>query len=702
MRSLLVGLLLLGVPQAAHAEAAGGCGDLLPPPAAAAGVAKQSLSLKDLVRLRDIGPVDPVGIEAHLFTRSPDGSRIAFQLRRADPTHNRYCLGMVVLALRPGAKPMLIDQGGEFLRMRYDFRGKADFPLGVARPITPRWSSDGRWIAFLKRVDGRTQVWRAEADGSGSRPLTNSKFDVEDFRLSADGGTLLYTSRPALAAANEAIATEGLRGFHFDDRFSPMSSERPFPLAPVAKVVAAQDLASGAIREATAQEAASFPSSPIYEIAWTDARAPDGRRAWLSLPDATFYPSMGRIEAEDSKGRTVTCSDPVCESAMRPWWTPNGHVRFSHREGWGKGSTAIYDWMPGRTRPRRIYFTDDLLVDCAPDGYSLICLREGSLTPRRFEHLDPATGRRSILFNPNPELDRSALGQVERLHLRNNLGLAFNADLVLPVGYRAGRRYPLVVVQYDTRGFLRGGTGDDFPIQGFANDGYAVVSVSHPNFEAPNVKPGDVLADERGNLAEFSNRKSEVSALEVAAQLAVDRGIADPKRIGLTGMSDGTTAAAYAVLHSKMFAAISITACCFDETFPARVGPAAARYFARVGYPKMTDRSAYAEHFWDEISLVRNARSITTPILVQVSDDEVMSSLPTYTALREVDAPIDMFVLPGEHHWKWQPAHRLAIYQRSLDWFDYWLKGEIPTDPARRTDVMRWVALGHAKVVPVG
>jgi len=702
MRFPVVGLLLLGLPQAAHAEAAGGCGDLLPPPAAAVSTAKRALTPVDLVRLRDIGPSDPAGIEARLFTRSLDGTRVAFQLRRADPDGNAYCLGMAVLSLKPGGRPVLVDRGGELLRMHYDFRGKANFPMGVARVITPLWSPDGRWIAFLKREGGLTQVWRAEADGSGSRPLTPSKIDVEDFRFSADGRTLLYTSRPALAAAYHAIEAEGRRGYHFDDRFSPMSSNRPFPLAPVSRIMTALDLRSGVTRDATEQNAAAFPSLPIFEIAGTDARSPSGRRAWLDIPKETFYASRGRLTAEDRSGRIVPCADAVCADAMRPWWTAEGHVRFLHREGWANGSTAIYDWTPGGRAPRRLYITDDVLVDCAPDRDDLVCLREGSLVPRRLERLDPASGRRTILFDPNPELSEMTLGTAERLHLRNSFNLPFNADLVLPVGYRPGTRYPLVVVQYDTRGFLRGGTGDDFPIQAFANDGYAVLSVSRPDYEPPHLKPGDALTYERANLEGFANRKSEVSALETAARIAIDRGIADPKRIGVTGMSDGATSATYAVLHSKMFAAYSLTACCFDETFMMRVGPGAARYFASVGYPQLSDRSERAEHFWNEVSLARNARIITTPILVQVSDDEMLSTLATFTAMREVGAPIDMFVFPGEHHVKWQPAHRLAIYQRSLDWFDYWLKGETPADPLRQSDVKRWEGLKPPPGAPAG
>jgi len=295
-----------------------------------------------------------------------------------------------------------------------------------------------------------------------------------------------------------------------------------------------------------------------------------------------------------------------------------------------------------------------------------------------------------LLFNPNPEFDYLNLGKSERLHLTNGFGRHSLADLVLPVDYKAGERYPLIVVQYNTRGFLRGGTGDDYPIQAFANRGYAVLSVSRPKMAALDSSHGNALALERGNLAGFDQDKSSLSSIDAGVRLAIARGIADPHRIGITGMSGGATVAAYGLLHSDLFAAAAMTQCCLDQTRSARVGPAAARYFASVGYPKITDR---ADSFWSQVSLVRNARRIHTPILLQIADREYMSALPTYTALREVNAPIDMFVFPGEYHVKWQPAHRLAIYRRSLDWFDFWLLAKDSKAQNRQRDIKRWEVL---------
>jgi dienelactone hydrolase len=248
----------------------------------------------------------------------------------------------------------------------------------------------------------------------------------------------------------------------------------------------------------------------------------------------------------------------------------------------------------------------------------------------------------------------------------------------------------LVVVQYDTRGFLRGGTGDEYPIQAFANRGYAVLSIGRPSSIGSRHGTADPTEVGRLNLCDFADRRSTLSTVETGVRLLVERGIVDAARVGITGMSNGATTATFALLHSNLFAAVAMSQCCFDTTLPMRVGPAAARHFHQEGYPRLTEDG---EAFWSQISLSRNAWRIRTPILLQIADDELMSALESYMALREVGAPIDMFVFPGEHHVKWQPAHRLAVYERALDWFDYWLRGIRSHAPQRQTELRHWDSL---------
>jgi len=687
----LVAALALSVATVSPAAAATpvsapGCETIVPPERPPS--APRQLVPEDLVRLRDIGPVDPEPHAAPFFTVSPDGRRAAFQMRQAVPAGNSNCLAMVVIELEGGARPTIVDEGGELLLLRIDNRGLAGYPTGITSVVTPRWSPDGSWIAFLKRTGGTTQVWRAFADGSGSVQLTNSPVDVVDFRIGADGSTIVHATRPGFEQAREDREREALVGFHFDDRFWPFASNRPFARAPVRREVQVLEPAAGQVRKPTAAEAAMVDAD--QELIATAGAPPVGGRKdlWISATDLKGGARAGSLHARTADGSIVSCPRPECEGAREPWWMPgNIQVRFFRREGWARVSTAIYEWNPGSGTVRRLYVTDDVLADCAPTGGTLVCLREGSLQPRRLERLDPSTGASEVLFDPNPEFAHLTLGSVQRLRWRNAFGIETVGDLVLPVGYRKGGRYPLIVVQYDTRGFLRGGTGDEYPIQAFANRGYAVLSLRRPEAIGDVRRSKDFTEARRSNLERFADRRSVQSSLEAGVRLAIEQGVADPRRIGITGLSDGASTATWALIHSNLFSAAAMSSCCIDTTLAMRVGPAAARDFLAVGYPGLLDRN---NPFWKQLSLSVNAGQISTPILLQLSDDEYLSALESYTALREAGAPVDMFVFPDEHHVKWQPAHRLAVYRRSLDWFDYWLRNVRSQAPDRQDELRHW------------
>lgn len=674
------------------------CNKILPPAQLPAG--RRALLPENLARLRDIGPAEPEAYAEPFFTLSPDGRWLAFQLRQGDPERNSYCLAMVILDLSGKERPRIIDEGSDPLLLTLDFRGIADFPMGYMRVVSPRWSADGKWIAFLKRSDGTTQVWRAFADGSGSAPLTHSGIDVVDFQIGPDGSSIVYATRPDIERQQREIDREGLNGWHYDDRFVPFLSKRPLPRAPVPRQVQVLDVASGKVRPPTAAEAALVDAD--HQIIANAGAAPaiGGEGLEISATNLMGGARAGSFHARRANGSIATCGAPACDGAMNPWWMPGrADVRFFRREGWANASTAIYDWNMGSGDVHRLYLTDDVLSSCAPQGKILICRVDSSLEPGRLVRLDPVTGARETLFDPNPEFAHLTLGKPERLHLRNALGSESIADLVLPVGYRKGTKYPMVVVQYDTRGFLRGGTDDEYPIQAFANRGYAVLSFKRPQL-ASAMRAKDYEEAGRENLRQFADRKNVQASLEEAVKVAIDRGIADPARIGITGLSDGSATVEWALIHSSLFAAAATSSCCWDSTGIWDVGPSAARHFLAEGYPGVLERD---DPFWKQVSLSDNARRFTTPILVNASEEEFLDSLLTYTALREAGVAIDLFVYPGEYHARWQPAHRLATYKRSLDWFDYWLRGVRSTDPERQAELKEWDRLkreaGHGRPI---
>ena len=101
--------------------------------------------------------------------------------------------------------------------------------------------------------------------------------------------------------------------------------------------------------------------------------------------------------------------------------------------------------------------------------------------------------------------------------------------------------------------------------------------------------------------------------------------------------------------------------------------------------------------FWKPMALSLNADRIDTPILMQLADSEYLLALEAFTALREKNKAVEMYVSPGEFHTRTQPLHRLAEYRRDIDWFGFWLQGHEDPDPAKRAQYVRWRALRDAR-----
>lgn len=166
-------------------------------------------------------------------------------------------------------------------------------------------------------------------------------------------------------------------------------------------------------------------------------------------------------------------------------------------------------------------------------GTALICVREGAIRTARLVSIDLADGRERLVFDPNPSSGLWTLGSVRRLEWLNDIGNQVYGDLVLPPGYRGGR-LPTIVVQYGSRGFLRGGTGNDYPIFLLAARGFAVLSIEKPKMVAasyPNITSYDEIA--AINTKGWAERRNVHSAIVEGVKLLIADGIADPAGSGL-------------------------------------------------------------------------------------------------------------------------------------------------------------------------
>lgn len=664
----------------------------------------RSVTPRDLAEIADIGrsdpsdPVSPFGI-------SPDGRQIAFIVRRGNPDTNGYCQRLMVMPLDASAAPVERDRGGEFIRDVFELRNFTAIAAGWTRMITPRWSPDGRTIAYLKRAGGSTQVWLV--DPGGGKPAyqaTRMLDDIEDLAWTPDGAALIVATRPGLRKEVDAIAREAQGGFLFDDRFSPTTGDQPLPTGKHPLEFVRWTLADAISRRASADEIALItPPRPaaIPATARTFVAGPHGVMAWTETRQAEKVLSPGRLAAIDVQGHRFACDERVCERVIQMWWSDDGRTLYATvRSGWGRSRNSLIAWQVGVQDPRVVLDTDDMLVGCARSGRELICAREGSITPRRLVAIEPSTGSERLIYDPNPAFGRQLLlGKSQRLLFRNAYGIECFADLVLPPDHRAGERHPLVVVQYNSVGFLRGGTGDEFPIQALAGRGFAVLSFNRSDFVPAAKQAATEREASREMRKDWIDRRSVQSALQTAVEQAIATGTVDPTRMGISGFSDGSSTVQWALINSALFKVAAMGTCCEGpDNYALAAGPSFEQLGRDIGYRFFEPGAA---EFWKPMSMAENADRIDVPILVQTGDSEYESGLDVNAAFRLRGKPFELYVLPGEGHVKWQPAHRLAMYERSTEWFEFWLMGRMDCDPAKAAQFQRWRAMKGAPANPV-
>ena len=113
---------------------------------------------------------------------SPDGRRVAYTVSRVDEEVNAYRTAIWVAPLDGSAEPR-------------------QFTAGERRDGSPRWSPDGRWLAFVSNRDGedekkaKGQLYVMAADGGEPRKLTDGKESVESIAWSPDSKRIAFARR---------------------------------------------------------------------------------------------------------------------------------------------------------------------------------------------------------------------------------------------------------------------------------------------------------------------------------------------------------------------------------------------------------------------------------------------------------------------------------------------------------------------------
>jgi dipeptidyl aminopeptidase/acylaminoacyl peptidase len=271
---------------------------------------------------------------------------------------------------------------------------------------------------------------------------------------------------------------------------------------------------------------------------------------------------------------------------------------------------------------------------------------------------DRATKKLTKEYAIREKLPRTSLATMKVVRYPSSDGLLIPAYLTLPRGVEP-KNLPALLIPHGGP-WARDGWGYNSLAQFFANRGYVVLS---PNFRG-STGYGKKFLD-AGNLEWGRKMQDDVTW---GVKYLVAQGIADPKRVGITGGSYG----GYATLAGVTFtpdlyaAAVDIVGpsnlITLLESIPPYWEPIRKVFYQRMGDPNTPE----GKKLLVERSPLTYAEKIRTPLLVaQGANDPRVNQREAdqiVIALRDRGFPVEYLVAPDEGHGFQRPVNNLAMF----------------------------------------
>jgi dipeptidyl aminopeptidase/acylaminoacyl peptidase len=257
------------------------------------------------------------------------------------------------------------------------------------------------------------------------------------------------------------------------------------------------------------------------------------------------------------------------------------------------------------------------------------------------------------------------LGEVENIHFKSKDGTAIEGLVVKPPDFQSGVRYPTLlrihggpVSQYDFR--FR------FEAQLFAANGYVVVMSN------PRGSSGYGQDFSLGIWQSWGEKDTE--DVLAGVDYVIGQGYADPDRLGVGGWSYG------GILTNNV---ITKT----DRFKGAITGASETLYIVNYGHDHYQRWWEYElglpwenRELWEKISPFNDVEKIVTPTLIMGGEKDwnvpINNSELLYQALRRLGRTTQLVVYPNQHHGLSVPTYQKDRYERYLDWYGKYVKGE--------------------------
>ena len=577
---------------------------------------------------------------------------------------------------------------------------------GKPRPIKsaaffPRWSPDGKSIAFISNRSGVNQLFLMPAEGGKETQLTQGTENVQNFRFSPDGKSIAYVMGEKVDGAPEnepclygeetkvnrlwliSLGEEpkpltplkyyvrgegdlGTRNEEFD--FSPDGKKIVFAYTTglgfeayyTHSELATVELATGKIQEW--EEKASYNALPHY--------SPDGKWvAYLILtPERSLRVSVCNAEGERVKQLDFTSSDSIyfVGPNLLGWTNDSQNVLIfeSTQTSYHIAKLPIDGGESSDIDTKGLFFLEPVL---SHDDATVAYIGESSTEPQEL-YVSKIDGFQPVqLSKLNATYLTYPKFKTEEITWKAEDGMTISGLLTYPAGYKPGKPVPLLVTihggpaYFFDNGFIgKIRLGSPYPYPVFAEKGYAIL---RPN---PRGSIGRGETFRLANMGDWAGK--DYGDIIAGVDHLISQKIADPKKMGIMGWSYGGYLSAWAVTQTNRFKAASIGAAVVDLISMA--GTTDIHFFTPF----------YLKTLWEnpqiyiERSPIFHAHKVQTPCLMQhgTADQRVpvAQSYEFYNALKSLNKTVNLILYPGMPHGISNPEMYQEALESNLSWFE--------------------------------
>ena len=570
---------------------------------------------------------------------------------------------------------------------------------------SPRWSPDGKSVAFLsdRKERGKMQLYLLNMAGGEAVRITDQEGGVVDTAWSPDGKKIAYTAMQG-KSQEEKDREEAKDDVIVVDRDTKLGrlwiveiSEDPAASQeiPESRQISPDDVHIGTVGQRSFSWAPD--SSGLAVVA-----APSPKAHY------TFAPELLTIDLDGNVNNLGKFEGLLAQ----PWYSPDGSTIafmacedktpsfFSLRTipaGGGESSVVLPGheasffnaaWLPdgdrlialseeGQQHHLRIIDTESRSASAAfsmeqpgsipawhstSDG-SRIAFAFASQTSHSNVWVTDLEGTPRKLTDLNPWVNDYDWGEARELNWKSTDGMEIQGILILPVGYREGERYPLLL-------HIHGGPCAAWTHHLYANwhdwgqfmaqRGYAVLM---PNPRGSSGRGSEFLCGIVNCYGE-----PDWDDLITGVDHVIEQGIADPDKLVVGGWSGGGFLTNWTVTHTDRFkAAVSGAGISNWVSFQ---GTADVRSVFD-GYLGRVDEDP--ETHW-RLSPIRYIQNASTPTLILYGESDIRvppsQGHEMYEGLKSRGVETELVLYPREPHGIGERKHQLDLLNRVVEWYD--------------------------------